>query len=227
MASSVRRFQREGEGTAFERVAMFTDGVYAIALTLIVVAIGVPALTEGGNAGELWRALGDHLRELVSFLVGVGVIGFYWTSHHEAFNRLDAVDRRYASWTVLYLGGVAFLPYPIRLVGSYADNPVAWAVFAANLALVSSLEAVMFSHSWRGGQLREGWTRPAYRWNLLMSLVPVPLFVLSVPVAFLAPRLTALVWALTPLVQVAASRWKPVELRDDPDEGTSPLPPGR
>ena len=89
---------------------MFTDGVYAIALTLIVVAIGVPALTECGNAGELWRALGDHLRELVSFLVGVGVIGFYWTSHHEAFNRLDAVDRRYVSWTVLYLGGVAFLP---------------------------------------------------------------------------------------------------------------------
>ena len=227
MASSGRRFQREGEGTAFERVAMFTDGVYAIALTLIVVAIGVPALTDSGNAGELWRALGDHLRELVSFLVGVGVIGFYWTSHHEAFNRLDAVDRRYASWTVLYLGGVAFLPYPIRLVGSYADNPVAWAVFAANLAVVSSLEAVMFSHSWRAGLLRPGWTRPAYRWNLLMSLVPVPLFVLSVPVAFLAPRMTALVWALTPLVQVAAGRGKPAELPDDPDEGTSPLPPGR
>jgi TMEM175 potassium channel family protein len=215
-----RRYEREGEGIAFERVGVFTDGVYAIALTLIVVGIGVPTLRDATDASELWHALGDRLPEFVSFLVGLGVIGFYWSSHHESFEQLAAVDRRYASWTVVYLGAVAFLPYPIRLVGSYADNPTAWAFFATNLALVSGLEAIMFAHSRRAGLLRVEQSPAEYRWNLLMSLTPVPAFVVSVPVAFVNPRAAPAVWALTLVVQVLAGRWRP----DRPD-GTRSRPP--
>ena len=106
----VVRYEREGGGLTFERVAFFADAVFAIALTLIVVGIGAPALTDTGDAGDLWRGLGDHFSEFVSFAVGLLVIGFYWTSNHAAFDRLQAVDRRYVLWTVLYLGAVAFLP---------------------------------------------------------------------------------------------------------------------
>ena len=56
----VVRYEREGGGLTFERVAFFADAVFAIALTLIVVGIGVPALTDTGDAGDLWRGLGDH-----------------------------------------------------------------------------------------------------------------------------------------------------------------------
>lgn len=214
MPAAARRYEREGNGLAFDRVAVFTDGVYAIALTLIVVGIGVPTLRDAGDATELWTALGDHLREFLSFLIGLGVIGYYWTSHHESFHDLAAVDRRYVSWTVAYLGAVAFLPYPIRLVGSYGDNPVAWAVLAANLALVSSLEAVMFAHTWRADLRREPLSAAGYRWSLLMSLAPVPAFVLSVPVAFVNPQLAPAVWALAWVVQVIANRWRPADLDD-------------
>ena len=56
----VVRYEREGGGLTFERVAFFADAVLAIALTPIVVGIGVPALTDTGDAGDLWRGLGDH-----------------------------------------------------------------------------------------------------------------------------------------------------------------------
>ena len=143
MPEQARRYERESG--AFERVACLTDGVYAIALTLIVVGVGVPTLQHSGAASELWEGLGDHLSEFISFLIGVLVLGFYWPAHQASFDQLRAIDRGYVIWTMLYLGAIAFLPYPIRLVGSYSDNPVAWAIFAANLAVVSGLEAVLFT----------------------------------------------------------------------------------
>jgi uncharacterized membrane protein len=208
------RYEREGSRVAFERVAFFVDAVYAIALTLIAVGIGVPALTDKGDAGDLWRSLGDQFSEFVSFAVGLVVIGFYWTSNHAAFDRLQAVDRRYVLWTVVYLGAVAFLPYPIRLVGSFADNPVAWSLFAINLAVVSGMETVLFAHSWRADLLAVRLSRPDYRWLTLMSLSPVPLFLLSIPVAWVSPPATLAVWALSPLVQAIAARWRPADLTE-------------
>jgi uncharacterized membrane protein len=208
--AQARRYERGS--SAFERVAFLTDGVYAIALTLIVVGIGVPVLQDGGASSELWSGLGDHLSEFISFLIGVLVLGFYWPAHQASYDQLAAVDRGYVVWTMLYLGGIAFLPYPIRLVGSYSDNPVAWSVFAANLAVVSGLETILFAHAWRRHLLHDEVPKNDYRWLLLMSGVPVPLFLLSIPVAFVSPPATMAVWALTPVVQVVAGRWRPADL---------------
>jgi uncharacterized membrane protein len=206
-----RRFERESG--AFERVAFLTDGVYAIALTLIVVGIGVPVLQRSGAASELWSGLSDHTSEFVSFLIGVLVLGFYWPAHQASFDQLQALDRGYVVWTMLYLGGIAFLPYPIRLVGSYPDNSVAWSMFAANLAVVSGLEAILFAHAWRRQLLQGKVPKADYRWLLLMSVSPVPCFLLSIPVAFVGPPpLSMAVWALAPLAQAFAGRWRPGDL---------------
>jgi uncharacterized membrane protein len=207
-----RRYERESG--AFERVAFLTDGVYAIALTLIVVGVGVPTLQHSGAASELWEGLGDHLSEFISFLIGVLVLGFYWPAHQASFDQLRAIDRGYVIWTMLYLGAIAFLPYPIRLVGSYSDNPVAWAIFAANLAVVSGLEAALFARAWRHHLLRDELPKDDYRWLLLMEVVPVPLFLLSIPVAFVSPPLSLAVWALAPVVQSFAGRWRPADLSE-------------
>src|SRR5215211_1854237 len=98
------RYTRESTGLSFDRVAFFTDAVFAIALTLIVVGIGVPALTDASDAGELGSALREQLPEFISFFVGILVIGFYWTAHHRFFAGLDAVDGVLIALTVFYLG---------------------------------------------------------------------------------------------------------------------------
>jgi uncharacterized membrane protein len=206
-----RRFKRGGD--SFERLAFVTDGVFAIAMTLIVVGIGVPVLTESSSVSDLWHGLGDHLSEFISFFIGVLVLGFYWIAHQESYDRLGAIDRRYLMGTVLYLGGIAFLPYPIRLVGAYSDNPVAWTMFAANLAVVSGLETVLFVFAWRSGLLRDEMSPAEFRWQRLMSFLPVPLFLVSIPVAFVNTSAVLLVWALSPVVQTIAGRRRPAGVR--------------
>jgi uncharacterized membrane protein len=207
VAHESNRYEREpGAGLSFERVAFFTDAVFAIAMTLIVVGIAVPAITDEARAGALWDALWHQRSEIISFFIGVLVIGFYWRSHHQFFDDLDAVDSAEVGLTVPYLAFVAFLPFPISLVGTYADNPVAWSAFALNLAAVSAMETVLLAHAQRGGLLSEPGTAAEQRWARWMSLSPVPVFVVSIGVAFVQPWLTPLVWALTPLVQATLTR---------------------
>lgn len=101
------------------------------------------------------------------------------------------------SWTLLYLGFVAFLPFPTALFGEYEGNPVAVSVFALSMAMVSALEVVLFEHARRSGLLTRQIPENIYRWERRSSLTPVVFFVLSVPLAFLIPRLTPLFWLLS------------------------------
>jgi len=201
-----RRYQREGAGLSFERVAFFTDAVFAIALTLIVVGIGIPAIADRESGKALFDALVDQRAELISFFVGVAVIGFYWTSHHWSFDDLEAVDTGYVWWTVVYLAFVAFLPFPIRVVGTYDDNPVAWCFLALNLAFVSGMETVLLAHSQRADLRKERVTPERARWERWMSLSPVPVFLVSIALAFVNPWLTPIAWLSTPFVQALVSR---------------------
>jgi uncharacterized membrane protein len=215
MGAPARLYERDNPGLSFERVAFFTDAVYAIALTLIVVGIGVPAVGRASDVSDMWRELGDQVPQFLSFFVGVLVIGSYWAANHQAVDRLSAVDRRYIMWTVVYLSFVAFLPFPIRLVGAYFDNPLSIILFAVNLAAVSTMEAVLYAHAWRASLLVARPSRGGYRWVLSMSLLPVPVFLISIPVAFVSPILVLVLWACEPLLASRLGRNRPDDLVDD------------
>jgi TMEM175 potassium channel family protein len=125
------------------------------------------------------------------------------------------MDPPYARWNVIYVGFVAFLPYPICLIGTYFRNPLSLALLALNLAAVSSMEALLFAHAWRADLLIEEPSRAGYRWILLMSLLPVPVFLLSIPVAFASSTGVALAsWLLAPALQAIAIRRRPADVAD-------------
>ena len=78
----------------FSRVLAFSDGMFAIARTLLVVGIGVPELRDEGSVGELWDDFGDLYPEILSFFISFAVIGRYWVAHHRFFARVAALNYR-------------------------------------------------------------------------------------------------------------------------------------
>jgi|Tabmets5t2r1_1033131.scaffolds.fasta_scaffold05448_4 uncharacterized membrane protein len=193
------RYPRSGENLDFGRVVFFTDAVFAIAMTLLVVEIGVPEPIAGPAAddpGTLLDLLGDKLPLVAAFFVGCFVIGSYWVAHHRFMTRLAAVDPGFVGLTVVYLAFVALLPFPTAVLGEFGDNPISVVAFAVNMGAVSAMEAVLFLHARRRRLFREEWPADVSRWALRASLSPVLMFALSVPVAFLAPRLAILLWFL-------------------------------
>ncbi|MFB8001181.1 TMEM175 family protein [Nocardia sp. NPDC056000] len=97
------------------RVEAFSDGVFAVAITLLILEIKVPA-----NAGEhLWRELGHQWPSYAAYVVTFLVIGIMWVNHHTVFGFVERVDRVLLFLNLLLLLGVVALPWTAALVAEY------------------------------------------------------------------------------------------------------------
>jgi uncharacterized membrane protein len=193
----------------FTRLLTVTDGVFAIAMTLLVVGIAVPTLADTHDVGELADALNDLVPNFVSFFIGFAVIGRYWGAHNEFFARLDRVDRRLIGINFVYLAFIAFLPFPTGLLGAYFENPLSVALYAVMVAIISGLEVVLFAYAHRQELMRDRLPEPVFRWGVVQSVSPVVFFFVSVPVAFASTVLAVIVWFAGIPFQAIANRWKP------------------
>jgi uncharacterized membrane protein len=198
----------------FNRVLTFSDGMFAIAMTLLVVALAVPTLKDTTDVGELADALDDLSANFISFFISFAVIGRYWAAHHQFFSLLKSVDYGLIGINLVYLCFIAFLPFPTALLGEYFDNPLSFAIYAVMVALVSGLEVVEFRHAHRHGLLGRPMPEDVYRWGVLLSVWPVVYFLASIPVAFIATWLAVAVWVIAIPAGMVFSRWKPASADD-------------
>jgi uncharacterized membrane protein len=196
-------------------VLAFSDGVFAIAITLLVVGIGVPELADGDSVNELWNDFGDLYPEVLSFFISFLVIGRYWIAHHQFFARVAALDYGLVWQNLLYLGFVAFLPFPTAVLGNYFDNPLAVATYAVAVAIISGLEVVLFRRAHDADLLAREMPDAVYRWGLTASTLPVGFLLASVPVAFVSTGAAVAVWFLSVPVQILwLNRRMPPEAAD-------------
>ncbi len=94
------------------RVETFSDGVFAIAITLLVLTIAQPT-----NYGDLARQLGARWPSLAAYVVSFVVIGIMWVNHHTVFTHLREVDRGMFYCNLLLLMTIVFIPYPTEVFG--------------------------------------------------------------------------------------------------------------
>ncbi len=198
----------------FSRVLSFSDGLFAIAMTLLVVGIAVPTISDADSVGDLADALNDQSEEFVSFFISFAVIGRYWVAHHQMFSLLKAFDRGMVGLNLVYLGFIAFLPFPTALLGEYFDNPLAVTVYAVAVASVSGLEVLLMRQARRAGLLIDEMSDEVYRWGAAMSSIPVALFLISIPVAFIDSGWAVGVWLLNVPAGIYADRHAPEGLRE-------------
>ena len=93
-----------------ERLVFFSDAVFAIAITLLVIEIEVPRINVAANA-PYWAALLHLLPSFFGFVLSFLVIGRFWMGHHNAFSQIDHYDGRLAWPNLLLLMAIAFMPF--------------------------------------------------------------------------------------------------------------------
>jgi len=115
------RFRRDTheheEGT--QRLEAFSDGVFAIAITLLIIEIGVPVVTsDEGLSYELRHLWPEYFAYILSFVT----IGIYWANHNSFFRMFVRTDHYFLMLNVFFLMAVAFLPFPTAVLGEYLDD---------------------------------------------------------------------------------------------------------
>src|SRR5438105_3300226 len=123
-----------GPAGVLERLIFLSDGVFAIAMTLLVVELTLPGIALSAQADELparlWALRPKYLSYTISFLV----IAAYWSSHQRIFGFILRADGVLVSLNVLLLLLIAFQPFPTNVLGTYGDQRAAVVLYAATLA---------------------------------------------------------------------------------------------
>lgn len=146
--------QAPDHGFRTQRMEAFSDGVFAIAITLLVLDIGVPA----GSADDLLGAVLDQWPSYLAFVISFSTVGALWLGHNAMTEFLDHADARLLRYNLLLLLLVSFLPFPTRLLSEYIlerdAERVAVTVYGATLLAAVGLLAQGWRHALRAGLVR-------------------------------------------------------------------------
>jgi uncharacterized membrane protein len=184
------------------RILALSDGVFAIAMTLLILEIAVPAATTDTN---LPKALLELWPRYLAYVLSFVVIARFWVAHHLAFRLIARYDSALVWLNLLLLMFVAFLPFPTAVLGEHNGSPASAVLYAAAVVLTGTASAAYWWYaSGRGGLLRPGIGRARVRALRARGLVGPVFFALTLPVAAFAPYAAEILWFLVfPLTRIA------------------------
>lgn len=190
-------FEREGRGLEFDRVSFFTDAIYAIAMTLLVVDLKLPGSdADLEQPGNLLQAIGSLRWQIFGFFLGFLLIGRFWLMHHMLFARLKSIDSTMVKVNLAGLAFVAFSPFSVMLISHYEADWVAFMIFAVNLAAISGLKLMLLVLAAQRGHFADDSESSRFRPDLIASGVPVTVMLMSLPLAAISTTAALLSWLL-------------------------------
>jgi uncharacterized membrane protein len=185
------------------RLEMFCDGVFAIALTLLIIDIKLPTTVEINSTADLWLELRHILPSIFAFVLSFAIILITWVNHHNALKLASKSSTAFIYANGLLLLSVVFIPFPTSLIGEFIlTDHAAPAVIIYNLVLVlQSLAWALISTAGLNGNLAKNEkaiqeTRKNRIYAYYSILGYSVLAVLSVWFPFTVVMITMLLWIL-------------------------------
>src|SRR5680860_64475 len=197
MAGEVER------GRDLDRVAAFSDGVFAIAITLLALTITIPTNSE--------RPISDVLRDLAQpvliYFISFWVIAIYWRAHHRMWHFIHRVDGTFIGLNLVLLSFVALTPFPTDLIGIYGGTSEAAIVYALAVSATGLSSAVVWAYAAReNGIMRDEIPRDVRGRVLRRALAAPAVFLASIPIALVDADLAMYCWLLIVPVRISAGR---------------------
>jgi len=208
---------RLNERTNLDRLGAFSDGVFAIAITLLALEIGLPVTATAGTVLGL-HDLVAVWPEVLTYAVSFLIIGYYWVLHHEIYQYLERYDTRLLWVNLLFLLFVAIIPFPTSVLTNYEGQ---WPVvlYATNALLTGLMLTWFWVHATGGNRLVSDSFDPAIaRYVTLQALVSPLVFALSIALSFVSVEVAFATWLLIPVVRkLVGRRYHPTERGRDAD----------
>ena len=120
-----------------QRVEALADGLFSIAMTLLVIEVHVPHVTDPSTAA-LWSALMEMGPSLAAFAVSFIILGTLWVGHHNQFIHIRRADRPLIWINIFFLLTIAFLPFSTGFLAAYSGQPMAGLLYGGNLMLAGA-----------------------------------------------------------------------------------------
>jgi uncharacterized membrane protein len=128
-----------------ERLILFSDAVFAIAITLLVIELKLPDMEEVTER-SLQNALLNIIPHFISFLMSFLIIGIYWVSHHRMFYYVIDYDKRLIWLNLFFLFFIALMPFSSNVYGVYSGLNTAFALYVFNISMLALFNYLLYGY---------------------------------------------------------------------------------
>jgi len=188
------------------RIEAFSDGVFAIVVTLLVLELKVPALKDHASVSELAHALVDLLPNFLSWLISFIIVCKFWLNHHHLLGLARHANYAMVWLNSIFLMGQSFIPFPTALMGEYHDNPLAVSffggVFAVNTLLFLALHAYIVRNL-----LKPELAALQDPHGMRKAMIGPASYVVGAAAAWFSIPAAFVIYALTPLFYITPPKW--------------------
>lgn len=206
MAEDDENRRRRGEHGAYDvgRLLALSDGVFAIAMTLLVLNIPVPDLPSHTTNAALLAALNNISGNVLAFALSFVLVGVNWMRHRQLLRGVVRTDGPLVWCNLLMLLLVCVVPFTTGVLSRYGDLPTGAILYAANMALMAVAGLALRARAWTADLFGRRPEAADMRASVIESLVAAGVFLASIPVAILSPMAAELFW----LTQIVVPVWR-------------------
>jgi len=172
--------------------------VFAIAMTILVLELRAP---EALGPGGLAQGLVDVGSRFATFVISFIVLGVYWFAHHQIFHFVLRVNRTLVWLNILFLLGIALVPFAASVMGAYTSDPIALSLYGAVLGLLAALGYLIWWYMTGDRGLIEPGLDPELVHKVRLWLATGPVITpIAIAVSFVNPTVALLIYLVLPVV---------------------------
>ncbi|MDQ3929560.1 MAG: TMEM175 family protein [Chloroflexota bacterium] len=174
-----------------ERILFLTDGVFAIALTLLALELRLPVDPRGLTESQMLSALLETWPKLLGYATSFTVLSIFWVGNHQFAQLLRRADPPLVWLILLHLSFIAFLPFPTALIGERPDSVVASEFYCGSLlATMLTVIAITWYATWNHRLVAPDLDRKFiryHRWSVISGVILLLLLMAVIPLGL--PRI--------------------------------------
>jgi uncharacterized membrane protein len=185
---------QEPDAMSLSRLINISDGVFAVAMTFLAFTVRLPAAAPDGSRLPLHQSLSQMLPQLYTLTIAFVAAARFWLIHYRMFARLKRADYSVTVINLFALLALVFLPITGDFIGVYPTEPLAVAIFAANMATVGILNSVIWLVAARHHLILDRIAPIEIRRGHWLGALSTAVFVLSIPVCWLNVHAAKAMW---------------------------------
>lgn len=178
-----------------DRVLALSDGVFAFAVTLLVLDLVVPALSPGASSLDLWQGLTKEYISFINYILSFFIAAIWWNSHHRNFEHIRDSNTTLRMLNMFFLIWIALLPFFTKILDQYHSLQLSVALYATDQAAAGFFLTIIWLYASRNNQMIDkNMKKTTIRFSTVRNIITPIFFLVSIGISFVDTNLASFSW---------------------------------
>ena len=189
-----------------KRLETLVDGIFAIAMTLLVLSLSVPQLTPPVTDASLQKALINIIPNLISMVVSFLLLSIFWKIHHKFFKQIEYINGTLLWINVIWLLFIVLVPFSDSLTGDYGSLLTSHLVFNINMMGIALLLFLNWNYAVKHNFIHEKVNKEEIKLTWRVNFGFVLIVILAIILSFISPQYSSMIYLLTFALEYAVRK---------------------